>query len=247
MHDERAARPPEPTPLRAVVFDLDGTLVDTRAAVVDAVAAGVEGVLRRHGIDGVHADRAAIEAAMGLPSEAYYRAIVPARLQDLVDEVQTASTRLEVQALERGEGRLFPGIAALLAELRAAGLRLAVISNAQAPYFHAALRCLGLARTFEHSECHGDLPPGAPAGKRALLARALTALRVPASSACMVGDRADDVAAGRELGCRTVGVTWGFADPGELAAAGGTADRPADLLPRLGVRGGPAQPEGGRS
>lgn len=230
MHSERAADPTTLTRVCAVVFDLDGTLVDARAAVVDAVAAGMEEVLRHRGIENVHPDKRAIAQAMGLPAGEYFRAVVPARLQYLAGEVQTASTHHEVQALTRGEGRLYPGVVDLLAGLRAAGLRLAVISNAQAAYFDAALRALELAPRIDHRECHGDLPAAAPTGKAALLARALAALGVPAARACMVGDRHDDLEAGLQIGCVTMAATWGFGSPEELSTADFRLERPLDVL-----------------
>jgi phosphoglycolate phosphatase-like HAD superfamily hydrolase len=133
----------------------------------------------------------------------------------------------------------------MLERLRAAGLRLAVISNAQAPYFEAALRWLELGPRFDHRECHGDLPPRSPAGKTALLRRALDALRVPAAVTCMVGDRGDDLAAGRELGCRTLAATWGFGTAVEWALADRQAHAPWDLVGLLGLDRAPGQPAAG--
>ena len=245
MHIEPAAQPTVLARVRAVVFDLDGTLVDARAAVVDAVAAGMEEALRHRGIENVHPDKHAIAQAMGLPAGEYFRAIVPARLQHLADEVQTASTRHEVEALARGEGRVYPGVIQLLAGLRVAGLRIGVISNAQAPYFEAALRALDLAPRIDHRECHGDLPAAVPTGKVALLARALAALGVPAAQTCMVGDRRDDLEAGLQAGCVTVAATWGFGGPEELTAAAYHADHPLDLLRLLAPLAAPGQPAAG--
>ena len=49
---------------------------------------------------------------------------------------------------------------------------------------------------------------------------ALTALAADPADAVMVGDRAQDVAGARTLGLPSIGVTWGYAEPGELEAAG---------------------------
>lgn len=248
MNERRAANPTDRSTLRAVVFDLDGTLVDTRAAVVDAVAAGLEGVMRRHGIEDFHPDRSTLMAAMGLPADVYYRSIVPANLLHLAEEVQAAATRCEVDALERGDGRLYPGVLEMLDGLRSAGQKVAVISNAQAPYFAAALRSLGLAPKVDHAECHGQLPARAPGGKAVLLPRALAVLGVPAGSACMVGDRHDDLTAGRDAGCVTIAATWGFGDPQEWTLADRQARTPAELLElvrRPGPWPRPAHPSAG--
>jgi phosphoglycolate phosphatase len=220
MH--RPARPPQ---IRAVVYDLDGTLLDSRSAVVEAVAAGVRDVLERHGIVAVPPDPGRIRDAMGLPAPRYFRSILPGNLHHLADEVQAAATRLEVEALAEGRGRLYPGAAALLHRLHEAGARQAVISNAQAPYFRAAVEHLGLTAVVEWTECFEDIPASSDDPKRVLLTRALEQMAADAAETLMVGDRREDIAAGRALGCMTVGVTHGFGQRGELDLADHVFDR----------------------
>jgi HAD superfamily hydrolase (TIGR01509 family) len=223
--------PPRSNADRAFVFDLDGTLVDSRRAIVDAVQAGIRDVLVRHGVLDETIDSQRIETAMGLPSDLYYRAVLPDRLVHLAVEVQAAATRREVEALERGEGRLFPGVNATLQALSGRGAKIAIVSNAQAPYFRAALRALDLGRWTSFSECFEELPRElARRPKQALLTRALAALRVEAHDSLMVGDRREDILAGRELGCRTVGMTYGFGSSEELERATWKLDRFEDLL-----------------
>jgi len=229
---ERERPEPDLAGIRAVAFDLDGTLVDSRAAVVEAVAAGVTEVLRRHGVEGGEPKTGDIEAAMGLPADAYYRRLLPDNLQHLAREAQDASTRHEVEALRGGRARLHEGVLETLAALRAAGLRLAVISNAQTPYFRAALDALGVAPLLDHSECFEEMPPGDGPSKARLFARALAALDLPASAVLMVGDRGDDIAAAKHHGARALALTYGFGDVAEFADADAVADR-FDWLRRL--------------
>ena len=60
--------------------------------------------------------------------------------------------------------------------------------------------------------------------KADVIARALAAEPVVGSPTVMVGDRLHDVEGAREHGIDTIGVTWGYAAPGELAAAGAVAE-----------------------
>jgi len=172
--------------LRAVAFDLDGTLVDSSNAVLDAVAAGVRDVTGRHG-KALDVSRDVILGALGQPAGDYYRSILPAGLVHLAAEVQEAATALEVAAMQDGRDHLFPRVRETLDALRSRGFRLACISNAQLPYFRAALDHQGLAERFDHSECQEELPRGAKRPfKSTMLRRALVALEVDAADVVMV-------------------------------------------------------------
>jgi len=206
-------------PPQAMIFDLDGTLVDSRRAIVRAVAQGVHTVLQRQKIVDQMPDEHAIMDAMGLPPAEYYRRILPPELAHLAKEVKESATAAEVEVLAKGEGKLYPAVAETLKELRACGVRLAIVSNAQEPYFRACLRYLGLSALVEHAECHEELPAGVEGGKPVLLRRALQELQVEAANSVMVGDRREDIAAGHKLGCKTVGLSYGFAREGELEDA----------------------------
>jgi phosphoglycolate phosphatase-like HAD superfamily hydrolase len=207
-------------PTRLVIFDLDGTLVDSRRAIVDAVARGVEEVAAASGLTDLRADRDAIRGALGLPADLYFRRILPDTLLQAADRVKRAATRYEVEALRAGEGALYPKTLESLERLRSAGFAIAVVSNAQREYFRAALDSLGLDPQVDHSECYEELPPGHQAPfKVQLLRRALDRRSASAAASFMVGDRAEDIEAGREVGCRTLGVLHGFGDREELRAA----------------------------
>lgn len=215
--------------VRAVAFDLDGTLVDSGQAVLDAVAAGVREVSGRHGAP-FDVSRDVLRDALGRPAGEYYRSILPPDLVHLAPEVQIAATTLEVAAMADGGDHLFAAVRETLDTLRERNLRLACISNAQRDYFRAALRYQGLMERFDFTECQEDLPPAArPPFKTIMLQRALVALDVDAAEIVMVGDRAEDIASGLEVGGRTVGVTFGFGAADELARADARIDAFADL------------------
>jgi len=94
--------------IAAAIFDLDGTLVNSREAVVDAVAEGVRRVLAGYNIAGIEPDRVAIEDAIGLPPKQYYQRILPENLLHLADQVQASATALEIEALKAGMGNCTP-------------------------------------------------------------------------------------------------------------------------------------------
>ena len=172
-----------------------------------------------------------LRAALGQPARDYFRAILPDDLEHLADEVHETATAHEVAAMrDGGEGVLFGGVLATLDALRGRGLRLACISNAQRPYFRAALEFTGLGERFDFTECQEELPAGALRPyKTAMLRRALDALGLDAASAVMVGDREEDIASGREVGCRTVGARFGFGSAAELESADARLERFGEL------------------
>ncbi|RKZ08249.1 hypothetical protein DRQ32_09290 [bacterium] len=217
----------------AIFFDLDGTLVDSRVAVIDAVSAGIHEALTAAGETVPPIDAQMLRAPLGKPAPEYFRAVLPETLGHLAGAVKEAATRHEVAALAAGKGQLFDGVLEALDRLREAGVLLGVISNAQAPYFRAALRYTGLGERFQHSECHEELPPDAASPfKTTLLRRALLQLGSAPERLMMVGDRAEDIQAGISTGCATLGIPFGFGDEKELAIA----DRQLDswgLLPAM--------------
>ena len=221
---------------RAVVFDLDGTLVDSRVAVIEAVSAGILEVTAEEGLPAPDIDPERLRSALGQPAPEYFRTVLGETLGHLAPRVKEAATRHEVEAFASGRGRLFDGVLEALDTLRAHGLRLAAVSNAQAPYFDAALDHSGLAARLDHRECYEDLPADvSPPFKAALLRRALAALGVDASETVMAGDRADDIEAGTALGCTTLAIGFGFGSPEELAGAHLHLSSFAELPATLGL------------
>jgi phosphoglycolate phosphatase len=213
---------PEPIrhPLSAVFFDLDGTLVDSRAGVVQAVGEGIRDCFNAHAVELSPPSQERIIAGLGMPAGLYFRSLLPAEFHHLAADAQARSTELEISALAKGHGSLFDGTLDALGRLREAGLSIGIVSNAQKGYFDAALKYFGLGALADFHLCHDDLPVGErAAGKQALLGRALAALEIAGRLAAMVGDRGDDMSAARSHGCRGFGVRCGFGDAQELEAA----------------------------
>jgi phosphoglycolate phosphatase len=220
----------------AVVFDLDGTLVDSRIAVIDAVSAGIREAVATAGLVVPPIDEQLLRDALGKPAAEYFRAVLPETLGHLAGRVKETATRHEVAAFEAGHGRLFEGVLEALDRLRTAGIRIAAISNAQAPYFRAALEHTGLDARLDHAECHEELPDDAARPfKLTLLRRALAELGTPAKRVLMAGDRAEDLEAGRVVGCTSLAIPFGFGTEEELAIADLRLDSFADLARIVGV------------
>jgi phosphoglycolate phosphatase len=187
---------------RLVVFDLDGTLVDSAGDL----AASVNAMLERlapgtHPLPELVVRGFIGEGARLLVSRSLDRALLPHAPDDaLAVFLDCYRARL------LDTTRPYPGVVEALDAL--AGHTLAVLTNKPGDLSRALLAGLGLGGRFARVYGSGDLPRKPdPAG----LARLMAETGAGAASTVMVGDSAIDVLTGRAAGVFTVGVRYGFA------------------------------------
>jgi phosphoglycolate phosphatase len=206
-------------PPGVVLLDLDGTLTDS--------APGITGSLRA----------ALTEAALPVPDDAALRRFVGPPLPEMlathgvpagrVDEL-VATYRRHFTAGGMFDNAVFPGIEEVLVELRAAGVVLAVATSKPEVYARQIARHFGLDAHLTHGldgVFGADADQGARSAKAEVVGHALATLEargvaVGPATTVMVGDREHDVLGAGRHGIATVGVAWGYAEPGELEAAG---------------------------
>ena len=216
-----------------LVFDMDGTLLDGREAVVDAVAEGLTGTYHHFQLPLPDIDRARIATAIGLPtpdffSSSFDHATVPPDLVDrFVGEFEVRSTRAEVAALQRGATDLYAGAEATLQALVARGHSLALFSNANDPYFEAVVATHGLHRFFHQTISLERAIRERVARNKAGIVHHLTS---QAAQVVVIGDRVHDIEAGRSVGARTVGCLYGFGTPDEFVSADWTIQSLPEIL-----------------
>ena len=209
---------------RLAVFDLDGTLVDSAPdihAALDRLMAGQgrPGFSRPEVTamigDGV---RVLVERAAAARDIAFSEALLARFTADYTARAAEATA-------------LFPGIAAALDGLAAAGWALAVCTNKPAAATAALLGALGLAGRFA-AVGGGDSFPVRKPDPGHLLGTLRQAGGDPAA-AVMIGDHRNDVAAARGAGLPCIFAGWGYGTPAMAGGAAATAATPADLLPVL--------------
>jgi phosphoglycolate phosphatase len=217
---------------RLVLFDLDGTLVDSTPGIWAAVrvAAAVLGL--------PEPTPGQLTAMVGPPLQEGFAAVLGVPADDVPRAVAAYREHYAAGALL--DVRVYAGIPELLVSL-APRATLAVATSKPEPFALRTLEHTGLRRFF--ASVHGATLDGSVRHKDQVVAAALAA-HPAAREPVLVGDRAHDVLGAAAHGLSCIGAGWGPAPAGELAAAGAAvvAASPADVLAALGVP--PAPPRG---
>ena len=198
----------------SLIFDMDGTVVLSRDFALSSVFEGTQQVFRERGIDLPLPSQETILANIGKPSVEFFRSLFPELDQRLRDEIQQRIYAVEERMLAAGAGSFAPGAPGALEELRAMGLRLALVSNAGTRYFRMNIEAFHLDRYFDAMLCSGQrgYPP-----KSAIIRE--VALTIGAKKAAVVGDRRYDIEAAVECGMVPIGCVYGYGEEEEIAAA----------------------------
>jgi phosphoglycolate phosphatase len=181
-----------------VIFDLDGTLTDSAEGIVASFL---------HALSHIGApapDGDLVAQIVGPPMDDTFRAML---LGDNADEA-IAAFRAEYASTGWAMNSLFDGVAPLLADLRDAGVRLAVATSKLEPTAQRILAHFGLDQHFE--VIAGASPDGSRKTKVEVLAHALDQLAPLPDRVLMVGDRSHDVDGAAAHGIDTVVVGWGY-------------------------------------
>jgi len=188
--------------VRAVLWDLDGTLTDSVQLVVDTMNT----VIAAHG--GPQLEYEHLGGMTGQPLDAMFRTAWP----DLSDD-DVARYRIEYRAVYERDAvpmtRLFRGARSTLHAFHAAGLRQASVTGKRAADCERILRGLGIKRDIDVYLGGDSVERPKPAPD--LAQHAMARLGVAPSDTIVVGDSAADIAMGRSAGARTIQVLWGYA------------------------------------
>jgi phosphoglycolate phosphatase len=204
-----------------VLLDLDGTLLDSAPAITTSLAAAFD------------------ELGLPVPEPSVLRSLVGPPLADLflvhgvpaeqVEDAVAVYRRVYVGGAML-ETPVFDGVPEALAELRAAGLTLVLATSK--PEAYASTLCDHTGLTPLLDGLAGASVDRSRTSKADVVGHALAGRGGAPARTLMVGDREHDVHGARAHGIDCLGVSWGYAAPGELAAAGavGIVDHPRDLV-----------------
>lgn len=215
---------------RYLLFDFDGTVADNSRGIYNCIRYALDKM------DLPHPDAATLRSFVG-PSlfDSFLRHYGPdpARAEELV-----RLYRERYAPTGKYEVRLYPGIPACLAALRAAGYETAVCSSKPLPFVKDIARHLKIDDLFSFYSCPDFRDTDSD--KTRLIGDCLAFFGAKKEEALMIGDTHFDMEAAKKAGMASLGVTYGFSEPGELARAG--ADLLAADVPEMErlIRGIPA-------
>lgn len=218
--------------LRLVIFDCDGTLVDSQHGII----AAMEDAMTRHG--------------WPAPTPAQTRAVVGLSLEEAIERLLLAqgaapqtvdphpiaeSYKQAFSALRQQPDHdepLFPGTLELLDALDEAGVLYGIATGKSRRGLISTLKHHDLAERFVTLQTVDDAA-GKPHPEMVL--RALSAVGVDRAASVVVGDTSFDMLMARNAGVPGVGVSWGYHAPEELTAHGAQAvlDHFDELMPLL--------------
>ena len=195
----------------SVIFDLDGTLLDT----LGDLTAAMNRTLTRHGLpERTHRQ---MRAALGNGARRLMELSVPAGTDGALFETLLAEYNADYAANCRIETAPYPGVDALLRQLHAQGRKLAIVSNKP----DEAVRAL-------RADFFADAVPIA-VGETAAIRRkpapdmllaAMERLGAGSDKTVFIGDSEVDIATARAAGLPCISVLWGFRDRSLLESAG---------------------------
>lgn len=212
-----------------ICFDNDGTLFASHEVANPAIQRSYVRFCREHGLDLAQPTDEEICRLTGKPGPVFYSEILPEPLRDLSAQFRELCLDEEVrEVLERG--RLYPGILEILHELRRAGRRLALVTNAGERYIEAVRKQVGYDSLLDGIYHFGK---NGWSRKSEMIRAAMADFGAP--RAVMVGDRASDFEGARGAGVPFLACLYGYGAPDELHQADWSAQTVAELGLLLGA------------
>lgn len=196
--------------IRAVLFDLDGTLVDSLEDLTDAV---------NHMLAGFGKKALDATSVRHLVGKGVRNLVQRALATGSADEIELGLALFVAYntAHIADKSRLYPGVLAVLESLAANCIRMAIISNKGEVLSRLIMETLKIDGFFKQI-CGGDTFPEMKPSPLPLL-EVTKRLGINPDEALMVGDSINDIAAAVSAGITAVGCAWGYGDISELEGA----------------------------
>ncbi|MBL0225495.1 MAG: HAD-IIIA family hydrolase [Geobacteraceae bacterium] len=204
-----------------LLFDLDGTLVDSLDDLTDAVNHMLEHFGRQR------LEPARVRQLVGKGARNLVQRALDTTLPGEIDRGLALFSEFNAQHIA-DKSRLYPGARELLQQMTDNGIRMAVISNKEETLSRLILETLGVAGFFgiiAGGDTFTEMKPSPLP-----LLRVIEEFACSPAEAVMVGDSINDIQAGNRAGIATIGCRWGYGRSEELCSADFQAATPGDVF-----------------
>lgn len=185
---------------KAVLFDIDGTLLDAWDFIFDAVKYAVTA----HGLP--YPEEKNFKKALGKPFAETYRLLLPDVDPLMLEKIQDAHRKFQNENFHLIKP--FPKTKSTLIKLKIGGFKIAAVSNRVRESLVRSLEDAKILDYFDTVVGPDDVKNPKPHKEHLLFA--LEKLRVNPANSYMVGDTPHDILAGKSAKVKTVGATYGF-------------------------------------
>jgi len=213
-------------PLKAanILFDLDGTLTDSRTGILNTI---------RHALRLVDVEPPRDDEMLwcvGPPLGEVFARLLPGSETATIERAVSAYVE-RYDSIGHRENRVYAGVPAMLTTL-GANRRLVLVTAKRQQIAERIIELFQLRPYFEG--VFGSERSGRFADKRELVQYVIETLGLDRSETVIVGDRIHDIEAGRHNGLVTIGAAWGYGTAQELAGADHICESPLHVVPLLG-------------
>jgi phosphoglycolate phosphatase len=199
---------------KTVLFDLDGTISDSKPGIVNSTLHAVRRYNETTGENLVAPAPEALDFIVGPPLHISFAELFGAERAERV----LAFYRERYSETGILENTIYPGIPEALQQLVAAGFRLYVATSKLETFAKTIIDHFALGGFFQ--AVHGAEPDGTRSNKGELIAYVLRRHAIAAEDATMIGDRKHDALGARANNVFPIGALWGYGAREELTAAG---------------------------
>jgi len=211
---------------KGIIFDLDGTLLDTLHDLGEAMNA----VLREHGIPEHSLEMYRTFVGEGI--ENLVRRVLPEEQRDEEVLVNMLVEKMRVEYRQRylNHSSIYPGVPEMLDELESRGLPKAILSNK--PHFLTVPMSKKMLNSWSFADVRGASPESPRKPDPAVALEIAGKMQIEPAEIIFVGDSDIDMQTARSAGMYGAGVLWGFRDAAELKRAGAQSllTSPLELL-----------------
>ncbi|MDD6482887.1 MAG: HAD hydrolase-like protein [Lachnospiraceae bacterium] len=197
--------------IKAVLFDLDGTLIDSSEGIIKSILHTLE----HFGI--VETDMEKLHKFIGPPLAGSFRKYYDFSEEQAYEAVQVYRGRYNKTGIY--ECSLYPGVEECIKTLKEEGYRIGMASSKPEDACKRILEHFGILELFDNVA--GAAVDGTRDTKEEVLNEVFRRWQdVPKEETCLIGDTIFDVEGARQVGVRCIAVTYGFGDLEEMKEAG---------------------------